>query len=59
MALKDKAFMLLLLFADTDVCPRQMAVFDVPYCASVGFVFKPLHMSRCWQKKFSIMSEFI
>lgn len=37
--------------ADTDVCPRQMAVIDVPYCASIGFVFKPLHMPRSWRKK--------
>ena len=44
-AFKGKALVLLLFFEDTDVCPRQFAVSYVGYCATVGFLFQPLHVS--------------
>ena len=44
---------------DTDVCPRHMAVCDGPNWARVGFVLRPFLFRLCWQKLFSIKSEFM
>lgn len=56
-ALKCWAFVLEFRFEETDVCPRQIDVFEYPYCFKVGFVFCPRQTPRCWQKWFSTMSE--
>ena len=44
---------------DTIFCPRMMALFAGSYCKSVEMVLFPFLVPRCWQNRFSIMSELI
>ena len=56
-ALKNDALFPELLLLDTLHCPKIIAVFDGPYCLSVGLAFKPFRMPLCWPNKFSTISE--
>ena len=49
--------MLELHFLDTVVWPRHRVFKTDPYCRTVGLMFQPSLIPRCWQKKFSTMSE--
>lgn len=56
--MKNEALLLELDLLDTVHCPKIIAVFDGPYWAKVGLVFKPFLIPRCCPNRFSTMSEF-